>query len=150
MGAGKSVVGSELAKLFCVHFVDLDREVEKKTGRSISAIFSEDGEEAFRAMESKVVADIAGQSNIVAALGGGTFIAEENRRQLMKSGKVIYLKVPFDILFARIRNSSRPLVHEARALFEKREKTYELADITMEADKALPQQLAKRIMERVL
>lgn len=149
MGAGKSVIGKELAKHLCKNFIDLDLEIEKKMGRSICEIFSENGEKAFREAESEMIHDLVTRNEIVAALGGGTFIDAYNREQLMNSGTVIYLKVPFEILLSRIQSSDRPLVDMASQLFEARVKIYELAHLTIEAYNESPEMLAKQIVGKI-
>jgi shikimate kinase len=70
-GAGKSTVGKSLAKLLNQEFIDTDREIERITGRKISEIFVEDGEEFFRSVEVKTVTDLLQNFNGVISLGGG-------------------------------------------------------------------------------
>ena len=74
MGAGKSTAGAALAARLGWTFLDADAEIERETGRTIAAIFGEDGEPAFRATEERVVAGLLSRPNAVVALGGGAVL----------------------------------------------------------------------------
>ena len=91
MGAGKSTVGKQLAKALGRDFYDTDREIERRTGVSISWIFEMEGESGFRQREQKVLDELSQLKNIVLATGGGIVLAEENRRMLRSRGYVVYL-----------------------------------------------------------
>ncbi len=91
MGTGKSAVGEGLSKRLKRPFVDMDERLEKESGRSIDQIFSEQGEAAFRQMESKVVREIAKEEGTVVAAGGGVMLDQENVRLLKESGTLICL-----------------------------------------------------------
>ena len=82
MGAGKSTVGKQLAKSLGRDFFDSDKEIERRTGVSISWIFEMEGEAGFRAREQKVIEELTDMKNIVLATGGGAILSADNRRAL--------------------------------------------------------------------
>ena len=111
MGAGKSTVGRQLAKTLGRDFYDSDKEIEKRTGVSISWIFEMEGEAGFRAREQKVIEELTELKNIVLATGGGAVLAEENRRVLRSRGHVVYLSASVEQLMRRTaKDKSRPLL----------------------------------------
>jgi shikimate kinase len=110
-GAGKSVVGQELAGRLGVPFIDLDAEIERVTGASVSDIFARDGEAAFRAREAAALVDAGTHDPSVVACGGGVVLEPANRITLRNTGVAVFLDVPLDELQARVRPAAdRPLV----------------------------------------
>src|SRR5262245_17838885 len=111
MGAGKSSVGRELARLIGVEFMDLDHEIERTERRSIREIFEEFGEPRFRQIEREALERTARRhTGAVIALGGGAYVTEENRAIADSSGVVVWLKVSFENAQARVKmDASRPL-----------------------------------------
>ena len=111
MGAGKSTVGKQLAKALGRDFYDTDREIERRTGVSISWIFEMEGESGFRQREQKVLDELSQIKNIVLATGGGIVLAEENRRMLRSRGYVVYLSTSIEQLLRRTnKDKNRPLL----------------------------------------
>ena len=111
MGAGKSTVGKQLAKALGRDFYDSDKEIEKRTGVSISWIFEMEGEAGFRLREQKVIDELTELKNIVLATGGGAVLAEQNRRALRSRGYVVYLSASVDQLLRRTnKDKNRPLL----------------------------------------
>ena len=111
MGAGKSTVGKQLAKALGRDFYDTDREIERRTGVSISWIFEMEGESGFRQREQKVLDELSKLKNIVLATGGGIVLAEENRRMLRSRGYVVYLSTSIEQLLRRTnKDKNRPLL----------------------------------------
>ena len=111
MGAGKSTVGRQLARALNRDFFDSDKEIEKRTGVSISWIFEMEGEEGFRVREQKVIDELSSLKDIVLATGGGAILAEENRRILRARGHVVYLSASIEQLFRRTaKDKTRPLL----------------------------------------
>ena len=111
MGAGKSTVGKQLAKALGRDFYDSDKEIEKRTGVSISWIFKMEGEAGFRLREQKVIDELTELKNIVLATGGGAVLAEQNRRALRSRGYVIYLSASVEQLLRRTnKDKNRPLL----------------------------------------
>ncbi len=93
-GCGKSTLGKLLAAEMGRKFVDLDEEIVKRAGRPIPEIFATEGEEAFRALETEVTADICRESSLVIATGGGVVTRERNLPLLSQNGRVVFLNIP--------------------------------------------------------
>lgn len=131
MGAGKSVVGGRLARALDWPFVDLDGLVAATEGRSIAAIFEQEGEAAFREMEEAALATLSPPA--VVALGGGAFITPGVRSRVARTGIAVFLDWPLEILIGRISGDPRrPLAGDPlalKALFERRFPIYRRADI---------------------
>lgn len=143
MGAGKSTVGKALAKRLKMQFFDSDRVIEERTGVNIPTIFEIEGEDGFRQREQQTIAELAAMDGIVLATGGGSLIAEQNRKVLSESGIVVYLSATPEQLFSRIRyDKSRPLMQTEnplqtlKDLLRSREKYYlDTADIIIRTGK---------------
>ena len=136
-GAGKTTVGRQLARRMHRSFIDADHEIEARTGVRIPLIFDIEGEQGFRDRESKVIAELAAESNLVVATGGGAVLRPENRAAIKQGGTVIYLHAVPRLLFERTRlDPNRPLLQVAdpmgkiEELFAQRDPLYrEVADI---------------------
>ena len=113
--SGKSSVGKGCAKLLGKRFVDLDEEIERRSGRRIPDIFAEDGEAAFRALERAVCADVTKESGLIVATGGGAVLDGENVRCMRQNGVVVWLKRPLEALDV---GGYRPLSKSTEALRE--------------------------------
>ena len=125
MAVGKSTVGRLLAEQLQLQFVDLDREIEKREGRSISMLFGV-SEAFFREKETEVLCSLMSEKNIVLSLGGGTLHFGDNARRLQESFQLFTLQAPWELIEQRIVDSDRPLAREARQLFVSRQKGYEI------------------------
>jgi shikimate kinase len=101
-GSGKSLVGRELAQRLALPFVDTDDEVERASGRTIAEIFERDGEEAFRKLEREAVLAACGRDGAVVAAGGGAVENGELAGVMRRSGAVVFLSAPAEVLHARI------------------------------------------------
>ena len=142
MGAGKSTIGRHLARVLGQRFVDADREIEARTGASISLIFDLEGEAGFRRRESAVIAELAAGEGLVVATGGGAVLDPGNRAALRQRGTVVYLHAPLEVLIRRPRRDrDRPLLQTAdpQASLERivrdRDPLYrEVADLVIETD----------------
>ncbi|WP_284155412.1 shikimate kinase [Sulfuricystis multivorans] len=141
MGAGKSTLGRRLAAATGREFVDLDREIERRTGVSVATIFEIEGEAGFRLREMQLLAEIVTRPGLVVATGGGVVLDPLNRARLLASRCVVYLHAEPGLIFARIRHDrSRPLLQVAdplariRQLVIQRDPLYrEVADLVVEA-----------------
>lgn len=112
MGTGKSTIGRELSKMLSYPLVDTDHAIVKKAGKPIPQIFEEEGEEAFRAIETEVLEELAEKEGNIISTGGGIIVSEKNREILRKLGYVIWLAAsPQEILDRTSRNSNRPLLN---------------------------------------
>ena len=136
MGSGKTRLASKLARHLNLTMIDLDDRITEKEGRSPAQLIVEEGEEAFRLIESAVLRELLQSDTAhIIALGGGAWIQEANRDLINQVGCVsIWLDVPFEICWARIEASSenRPLGRtkdQAQRLYEERRPIYQLANI---------------------
>lgn len=110
-GAGKSEIARRLAEVLHRPLMDTDAMVEQRDGRSVSEIFSEDSEAAFRAKEAWAVQQAAATLGAVVACGGGVVLDPHNVEALRSSGEVFYLKTSPDVAAGRIGlGSGRPLL----------------------------------------
>jgi shikimate kinase len=136
MGSGKSTVGRELHHRLGYPLVDMDQVIEQRAGKPVTAIFAEDGEAAFREMETQLLGEL-GDPNAprrIISTGGGVVGREENRALLRQLGYVVWLHAPIPVILERTaRNRERPLLNtedpEARitALMEVRKPLYQEA-----------------------
>ncbi|HNX27850.1 MAG TPA: shikimate kinase [Syntrophomonadaceae bacterium] len=112
MGTGKSTVGMKLAERLKMEFVDLDREIERVTGMSVSQIFKRYGEIRFRSEENLMAAKLAKKENLVIATGGGTVLQENNIETFRENGLIICLEADPEDIFARVnrKRGTRPLL----------------------------------------
>lgn len=127
-GAGKSVVGRELADRLGVPFIDLDGEIERKAGASVVEIFRSKGEAAFRALEAAALVEASSHDPSVVACGGGVVLEPANRITLRATGTCVFLDVPIAQLLERVRPAAdRPLIQrdgDLERLLEEREPLY--------------------------
>jgi shikimate kinase len=155
MAAGKTTVGRLLAHSLGYDFIDADRELEARSGVSVSTIFSVEGEEGFRSREAAVLEELSRRTGLVLATGGGAILNAETRRLLRERGLVIYLRAGSDEIYRRTRNDrSRPLLQtaEPRArideLLRQRQPLYEAtAHLVFHSAAANPKRLVRRILE---
>jgi shikimate kinase len=101
-GTGKSTVAELLAERLGWDWIDADDEIERRAGKSIAAIFAEEGEAAFRELESDVVAELCRRRRTVVALGGGAVLSEANRTAIRSAGVVVWLRATVETLAGRL------------------------------------------------
>jgi shikimate kinase len=122
-GTGKTTVAQQLALALGWDWVDADVEVELRAGKSIAAIFADDGEPVFRDLESSILFDLIGRDRTALALGGGVVLRESNRELLRQAGLVVWLQAEPDTIAARMAEdattqSRRPNLTTAGGLAE--------------------------------
>lgn len=155
-GAGKTSVGKALARKLSLNFLDSDKVVEEKSGKSISEIFITDGESAFREMERTAVIDLIENQDGVIALGGGSVMDLEVSKRLLPMANVVFLDVSISNAAPRVGfNRDRPLLlgnprQQWIALMEKRRSTYEaLAKARVSTDNKKPVEVVEEIVKEL-
>ncbi len=153
MGTGKSSVGRRLARERKIDFVDLDQLIEEREKKTISDIFKEKGESYFRALERKLLQEIASRANQVVACGGGVVIDPENIKLMKNSGTVVCLSATPEVIMERTRKANhRPLLNVPDpleticALLADRQKFYSQADITIDTSEISIKEVAGRVL----
>ena len=139
MGAGKTAIGRALAQALDVPFVDSDAEIETAAQRTIAEIFERDGEDFFRQRETEVIDRLLSGTPCILSTGGGAFLAPANRELIANKGVSVWLDVPLDVLWERVRyKDTRPLLRTENpratlnALFDARVAHYRRADVHVE------------------
>jgi len=160
-GTGKTTVARHIADRLGWNWLDADVELERRAGKSIAAMFAEDGEEAFRDLESAVLADVVLLDDTIVALGGGVVGRERNRDLIRGREGVVWLQASPETLHARIEADAVTLgrrpnltlhggLTEIAMLLAKREPWYrECAAIIVDTDAAPPDVAAREIIERL-
>ena len=155
MGAGKSTVGALLAEAWGTSARDTDTDVEAVAGKTVSEIFLDDGEAAFRALEKDAVAQALTDHDGVLSLGGGA-VLDEQTRGLLEGQRVVFLKVGLSEAVKRVGlGTSRPLLlgnvrARIKALLDERTPVYEsVATETVDTDGLTPEQVAEEILRKV-
>lgn len=157
MGAGKSAVGRQLARVLHLDFVDSDEEIESRTGVDIPFIFEKEGEEGFRKREVKMIDELSQRQGVVLATGGGAILDAGSRSHLGARGFVIYLYTTVKQQLDRTqRGRTRPLLENGdkesvlEALMAVRDPLYrEIADLTVETDGRRVQAVARDITDAI-
>lgn len=154
MGAGKSCIGRRLAERFDLRFVDVDQVIVAQAGVSISDIFQNAGEAAFRAQEREVLVGLMAGSGQLISTGGGAVLDPDNRRLLAERGFVVYLAVGVQAQLRRLaRDRQRPLLlhpDRERLLHElavARAPLYrQIADLTLNTDHLSPAEATAQLV----
>jgi shikimate kinase len=158
-GTGKTTIARLAALQAGWEWVDMDVEIELRAGKSIAAIFADEGEPAFRDLESRVLADLAGRDRLVIATGGGVVLREENRQALKRSGKVVWLKASPETILARVSADASTLqrrpqlttsggLAEIVELLNRRTPFYhQCADLEIDTDHKQPGEIAVEISQ---
>jgi shikimate kinase len=155
MGAGKTAVGAELARMLSVRFLDSDAEIERAAAASIAEIFARDGEPFFRAREAQVIARLLNGPPAVLSVGGGAFLNPATRTLIADLGVALWLKADLDLLWNRVRRKdTRPLLRTPdprrtlAELMEAREPAYAQAQLLVEvAPEASVEQTAAQVLD---
>lgn len=154
MGCGKSSVGIRLSYQLRRTMIDTDKWIEQRQKKTISQIFQESGEEAFRQMETECLKELIRTADRqIISVGGGLPMREENHELLKELGRVFYLKVTPETVYERVKNdTTRPLLQvedpmeRIRTLMEKRVPVYEAcADVILEASDLTLEEITEKI-----
>lgn len=156
MGSGKSTAGRLLAEEKNLQFMDLDKEIEKRAGKSIPEIFSQNGEACFRKLEKDLTrdADLLKYPSVVAT-GGGFPLDDGNMTWMKNRGTVIWLQVSPQEVIRRINGEGRPLLDGRFSLenitniLNERLIVYKKADAYILTDAKTPQAISQEISEKV-
>lgn len=153
MGAGKTTIGKLLADDLNLEFIDVDREIEARSGVDIPWIFDREGEAGFRIRESAALNELSQLERVLISTGGGAVLSLDNRKIMSATGTVVYLHTSVDEQARRTsRDRKRPLLQNddpARVLAELmaiREPLYrDVADIIVDTDGRSPKTVAQDI-----
>ncbi len=138
MAAGKTAVGSALARLLGYDFHDLDRLIEQRAGAKVHEVFERHGESWFRDCEHDCLRRTEALNRVVIATGGGTMTFRRNRELIASLGASVWLDAPLETIFSRLErggDSDRPLFcdrEQARTLYHSRLDAYRMADLRVE------------------
>ena len=158
MGTGKTVVGRLLAEKLGKSFLELDKLIEQKAGKTIPEIFQQDGEITFRELEIEATGDVAKRKNTVIACGGGIVLNQINIDRLRKHSVVVYLMASPEVILKRTSSDKdeRPLLvaedkaAEVKRLLKFRRPFYERgADITVDTSGLDVTAVAAQIIARL-
>ena len=153
MGSGKSSIGVLVSKKLRCKFIDIDSEIEKESQMKIASIFEEKGEKYFRNLEEKISLKILKEENLVISLGGGAFINNNIRKEILLNHYSFWLNWKSEIIINRIKNSKkRPIAFNATDdelidLIQKRSTIYSKALYEIKCDNLSKNQIVKKILK---
>lgn len=156
MGTGKTTIATQLARLLKMRYVSTDDLIEKREKRTINEIFTTDGEDYFRDVESGIIRELCGMEGQVIDAGGGAVIREENIANMRSGGTIICLTADEDTVMSRTKKyKHRPLLNvedpkaKIRSLMAKRAPFYAKADHTIDTGKLTIRQVVEKIKDIV-
>jgi len=153
MGSGKSSIGAMVSKKLNIPFIDIDNLIEEHAGMTISEIFEVNGEDYFRNLEEKITIRSLKYKNIVVSLGGGGFMNDKVRKNVLTNHFSFWLNWDDLVLIKRIKGSKkRPLAsksteQEIRTIINKRKKIYSKADFKINCNKLTKSEIVKTIIK---
>jgi shikimate kinase len=153
MGSGKSSIGDLVSKKLSLQFVDIDHLIEKEAGMNISEIFKKNGENYFRNLEEKITLKALKNIKKVISLGGGGFINDKIRKEILTNHFSFWLNWNESVLIKRIKDSKkRPLIfksteQEIKQLIKKRLKIYAKAEFKINCNKLTKTEIVKKIIK---
>ncbi|MDB2514940.1 shikimate kinase [Candidatus Pelagibacter bacterium] len=153
MGSGKSSIGNLVSKKLNLKFLDIDNLIENETSMSILNIFEKKGEDYFRNLEEKITLKTLKTANNVISLGGGGFINEKIRKEVLSNNLSFWLYLEDSILLKRIKSSKkRPLAikssyQEIKQLIKKRSKIYSKAQFKINCNKLTKTEIVKKVIK---
>ena len=152
MGSGKSTIGYLVAKKLNLKFIDIDKTIEDDLEMKISNIFEKKGENYFRNFEEKNTLKVLKKQTNVVSLGGGAFLNEKIRKEVLSNHVSFWLDWDSETLLNRIKNSKkRPIIlnltnQEIRDLIKKRSKIYSKAKFKINCNKLTKIEIARKII----
>ena len=153
MGSGKSTIGCLTAKKLKKKFIDTDKIIEKETNLTILEIFKQKGEFFFRSLEENVILKILNSSDNIISIGGGAFLNEKIRKEILKQDISIWLKWKNQILLKRIKNSKkRPIIldlneNEILNIINHRSKIYSKSKFKINCNGLTKDKIANKIIK---
>ena len=155
MGAGKTTIGRKIADMLGWPFYDSDDEIVRAAGKSISAIFEEEGEPAFRDLERITIRGLLRHGKSVIASGGGSMSIPETAHIILEDSLCLWLDTPVDVLVERTKGSDRPLLKHGNPeeiltiLLEKRRDAYLQSHLHILDDNLSPEDMASRVLMQI-
>lgn len=156
MGTGKTVTARAISRILGVPWVDLDELIVRGEGMSVTEIFAQRGERAFRAAEHRALKAVVAGTGAVVALGGGAVCFERNRSLLRGTGPVVLLTAPAETILKRVgRAQDRPLLAggdadaRIRALLVRRMRDYRRYRIRVDTSELTPTGAAEAVLQAV-
>jgi shikimate kinase len=147
MGTGKSAVGKLVAVQMGRRFFDMDEAIEHRTGLSILRIFAMESEPYFRAMERGLCYELALQTHLVIATGGGALVDHTNYTVIAKTGFIVCLHATPEVIEARLRASDmRPLAGQWRELLAERQAVYAAMPNPIDTTAKTPEAVAEEVI----
>ncbi|MEM6285272.1 MAG: shikimate kinase [Chloroflexota bacterium] len=149
MGTGKSTVAPVVAEKMGRPFVDADTVLVEQAGKSIPEIFEQDGEPTFRKLEAEVCVDLAAQTELVIATGGGALLNPDTLAAMSSTGMVVCLVADESVLEARLTSeerAGRPLAAHWRTLYRQRKPAYDVIPYQIDVNDKTPEQIAEEII----
>ncbi len=153
MASGKSTIGYLISKKLNINFVDIDKVIEKELKMNVLEIFKNKGETFFRDIEEKTTIKFLKSYNSVISLGGGAFLNEKIRKEIISNNVSFWLKWNVKTLLNRIKRSkTRPLAvnaedKELKELILKRSKIYSKANFKINCHEQSKDQIVKKILD---
>ena len=153
MGSGKSTIGYLLSKKLDLKFKDVDKIIENETEHKISWIFESKGENYFRELEEKITLQLLKSDKNIISLGGGAFINENVRKQVLSKSLSFWLYWSNSTIIKRIfKSKKRPIAFKASSfeinkLITDRSKVYSLADYKINCEKISKNMIIKKIID---
>ena len=153
MGSGKTTIGKLVSKKLNLNFFDTDEEIENRLNMKISKIFNEKGENFFREFEEEITLELLKRKKAIISLGGGAFLNNKIRKEILNSHLSFWLKWDDKILLKRIKNShKRPIAfnstnHELLKLIKKRSNIYSKALYNINCDELNKTGVVNKIIE---
>ena len=155
MGTGKSTIGRMIADDLGFTFLDTDTEIESRTGVTITEIFTNQGEAAFRQLEQQLVAELADRQSLVISAGGGLVINPGNLTSLKSHALTVCLWASPERIWERVKHQShRPLLQDPdpmqkiRTLLAAREPFYRQADVLINTELRSAREVANQVIHQ--